>query len=779
MNLSPAERYIRAQSKSKFPISERFSQSFSFLLDDFQVEGCRTLEIGESVLIAAPTGSGKTIVGEFALYLALEQGKKAFYTTPIKALSNQKYQDFSEVFGFEKVGLLTGDNSINSEADIVVMTTEVLRNMLYSSSKTLENLRYVVMDEVHYLADRFRGAVWEETLIHLPESVQIAALSATVSNAEEFGEWLKLIRGNTRVIVTEKRPVPLYQQVLMGNKLLDLFVDSGKVNPQVLREERASFRGFKGDKWRDQKSIKLSRPEIIEKLSGANLLPAIVFIFSRSGCDLAVKQALSSGIRLTDKFEKEEILSLIEERTASLSENDLNVLGFSSWSDSLSRGFAAHHAGLLPLFKEIIEELFQKGLLKVVYATETLALGINMPARTVLLERLSKWNGESHVAITPGEYTQLTGRAGRRGIDEEGNAVILWSKDIDALSAAGLASTRTYPLRSSFKPTYNMAVNLIYQMGRERAKNSLGSSFAQFQADRAVVGLETQILKNNKALDSMRDEFNCHFGDFFQYAQIRYEIKESEKEMKKLNRRDQIAKEKVIENLRTDLRNHPCHQCSDREKHARQAEKYFRLKRENESLQDKISMKTKVIPRQFDEISDILSSRGYISGEKVSSAGLLLMKIYAEMDLVIAETFRSGIVDDLNPAELVGMLSIFLYEARKENPIVLPNSRLQEKISKISEIWLSIHEDEIAARINQTRSLDIGFFMGAYKWANGASLKSVLDEFEIGVGDFIRSIKQITDLLRQLQIAYPQNKERFTSCIDAINRGIISAAEDY
>ena len=779
MNLSPAERYKKAQSKSKFPISEKFSQSFPFLLDDFQVEGCRTLEAGESVLIAAPTGSGKTIVGEFALYLALEQGKKAFYTTPIKALSNQKYQDFSEVFGFEKVGLLTGDNSINSEADIVVMTTEVLRNMLYSSSKTLENLRYVVMDEVHYLADRFRGAVWEETLIHLPESVQIAALSATVSNAEEFGEWLKLIRGNTRVIVTEKRPVPLYQQVLMGNKLLDLFVDSGKVNPQVLREERASFRGFKGDKWRDQKSIKLSRPEIIEKLSGANLLPAIVFIFSRSGCDLAVKQALSSGIRLTDKSEKKEILSLIEERTASLSENDLNVLGFSSWSDSLSRGFAAHHAGLLPLFKEIIEELFQKGLLKVVYATETLALGINMPARTVLLERLSKWNGESHVAITPGEYTQLTGRAGRRGIDEEGNAVILWSKDIDALSAAGLASTRTYPLRSSFKPTYNMAVNLIYQMGRERAKNSLGSSFAQFQADRAVVGLESQILKNHKALDSMRHEFDCHLGDFFQYAQIRYDIKESEKEMKKLSRRDQVAREKDIANLRDELRNHPCHPCSDREKHARQAERYFRLKRENEGLQNKVSMKTKVIPRQFDEISDILSIRGYISGEQVSSAGLLLMKIYAEMDLVIAETFRSGIIDDLDTAELVGMLSIFLYEARKENPIILPNSRLQEKISQISKIWLSIHEDEIAARINQTRSLDIGFFMGAYRWAKGSSLKSVLDESEIGVGDFIRSIKQITDLLRQLQIAYPQSKERFASCIDAINRGIISAEEDY
>ena len=779
MNLSPAERYKKAQSKSKFPISEKFSQSFPFLLDDFQVEGCRTLEAGESVLIAAPTGSGKTIVGEFALYLALEQGKKAFYTTPIKALSNQKYQDFSEVFGFEKVGLLTGDNSINSEADIVVMTTEVLRNMLYSSSKTLENLRYVVMDEVHYLADRFRGAVWEETLIHLPESVQITALSATVSNAEEFGEWLKLIRGNTRVIVTEKRPVPLYQQVLMGNKLLDLFVDSGKVNPQVLREERASFRGFKGDKWRDQKSIKLSRPEIIEKLSGANLLPAIVFIFSRSGCDLAVKQALSSGIRLTDKSEKEEILSLIEERTASLSENDLNVLGFSSWSDSLSRGFAAHHAGLLPLFKEIIEELFQKGLLKVVYATETLALGINMPARTVLLERLSKWNGESHVAITPGEYTQLTGRAGRRGIDEEGNAVILWSKDIDALSAAGLASTRTYPLRSSFKPTYNMAVNLIYQMGRERAKNSLGSSFAQFQADRAVVGLESQILKNHKALDSMRHEFECHLGDFFQYAQIRYDIKESEKEMKKLSRRDQVAREKDIANLRDELRNHPCHPCSDREKHARQAERYFRLKRENEGLQNKVSMKTKVIPRQFDEISDILSIRGYISGEQVSSAGLLLMKIYAEMDLVIAETFRSGIIDDLDTAELVGMLSIFLYEARKENPIILPNSRLQEKISQISKIWLSIHEDEIAARINQTRSLDIGFFMGAYRWAKGSSLKSVLDESEIGVGDFIRSIKQITDLLRQLQIAYPQSKERFASCIDAINRGIISAEEDY
>ena len=775
MEITPAERFARSSKAKQFRFTNQFKERYPFDLDDFQISGCHAIEAGESVLVAAPTGSGKTIVGEFAIHLALETGKKAFYTTPIKALSNQKYQDLLLMFGEKNVGLLTGDNSINADASVVVMTTEVLRNMLYANSSTLANLGFVVMDEVHYLADRFRGAVWEETLIHLPESVQIAALSATVSNAEEFGDWLHTIRGNTKVILTEKRPVPLYQHVLMGNKLFDLFTDNGKVNPEVLREERAAYRGFKGDRWREKTSTRLTRPEVIDKLDREGLLPAIVFIFSRGACDQAVKQCLAAGLRLTNKDEREEILSVIESRISGLSESDLNVLGFTDWCEALGRGIAAHHAGLLPMFKEIIEDLFQRNLIKVVFATETLALGINMPARTVLLERLSKWNGESHVPVTPGEYTQLTGRAGRRGIDIEGNAVILWSNDVDATSTAGLASTRTYPLRSSFKPTYNMTVNLIQQMGRERARKSLGSSFAQYQADKAVVGIATQIKRNSQALESMRGEFECHLGDFYEYAKLRSDIKELEKGLKNKSRRARSLDEENIENIRFNLRSHPCHGCSDREKHARNSEKYFRLYRENQALETRMVAKTNVIPRQFDSIANILERRGYVSGDSLSSEGKVLAKIYAEMDLVIAESFRSGALDEFNSAELCAALSVFLFESRKENPIRLPSALFQEKISEIAKIWLSVHEDELDAGLSETRSVDLGFAWGVYRWANGSGLQSVLNDSDMSVGDFIRSIKQIMDLLRQLQIAFPDSRDKFVAAIKLLDRGLIAS----
>ena len=498
--ISPADKFTAAKKRSDHPITQKFVESFDFAFDDFQVAACNSVEDGHGVLVAAPTGAGKTVVGEFAAYLSLEQGKKCFYTTPIKALSNQKYQEFVNKFGSENVGLLTGDTNINSEAPVLVMTTEVLRNMLYQGSNTLVNLGSVVMDEVHYLADKFRGAVWEEVLIHLMESVQVISLSATVSNAEEFGEWLGEVRGTIDVIVSEVRPIPLYQHVLIGNKLIDLFTKPGQINSEILKLESEALRKVRHKNTRQSRWVddlnKLSRPEIIEKLDRMALLPAITFIFSRIGCDAAVKQCLQAGIKLTNADERKEIVETANRYTQNLAQEDLEILGHAEWLAALERGIAAHHAGLLPSFKSAVEDLFQRGLVKAVFATETLALGINMPAKTVVLEKLIKYNGEAHVPITPGEFTQLTGRAGRRGIDIEGNAVIQWSPSIDSATAAGLASTRTYPLRNSFSPTYNMAVNLISRFGRERARGSLESSFAQFQADRAVIGLVKQQRRN-------------------------------------------------------------------------------------------------------------------------------------------------------------------------------------------------------------------------------------------------------------------------------------------
>jgi ATP-dependent RNA helicase HelY len=541
---TPAERYAAAKQRGKHPLTIAFIEQFDFGFDDFQIKACQAVEDGKGVLVAAPTGAGKTVVGEFAAFSSLAQGKKCFYTTPIKALSNQKFQEFVERFGEDRVGLLTGDTNINSEADVLVMTTEVLRNMLYANSTTLKNLGSVVMDEVHYLADKSRGAVWEEVLIHLMESVQVISLSATVSNAEEFGDWLGEVRGSTEVIVSEIRPIPLYQHVLIGDRLVDLFREQGRINPEILGLEREALRQVRTprnrrDRFGDGDS-RLTRPDIIEKLQRENLLPAITFIFSRAGCDAAVKQCLSAGIKLTNTEERLEISETAARYTQNLAEEDLEVLGYRDWLIALERGIAAHHAGLLPSFKGAVEDLFKRGLVKAVFATETLALGINMPARTVVLEKLTKWNGEAHVSITPGEYTQLTGRAGRRGIDIEGNAVVQWSPTVDSATAAGLASTRTYPLRSSFTPTYNMSINLIARFGRERAHGSLESSFAQFQADRAVVGLVRQIKKNNSAAAELTDSAQCHLGDFSEYSRIRIDIKELERLLSKRDGRRSI-----------------------------------------------------------------------------------------------------------------------------------------------------------------------------------------------------------------------------------------------
>jgi ATP-dependent RNA helicase HelY len=550
---------------------------YDFEFDDFQVAACDALESGHGVLVAAPTGSGKTVVGEFAVHLALAEGRKCFYTTPIKALSNQKYNDLVSRYGAGSVGLLTGDNSINGEAPIVVMTTEVLRNMLYAGSLTLGGLGYVVLDEVHYLADRLRGAVWEEVIIQLPESVQVAALSATVSNAEEFGDWLEQVRGGTTVIVDETRPVPLWQHMLAGRRLYDLFARNGTVNPELRRLAqrdvvadrpgsqrpgrggagpggagrsavgrggagrgsasragagrgggragggRASGHGHLAVRYRTP-----SRPEVIERLDAEGLLPAITFIFSRAGCDAAVQQCLAAGLRLTTPEESAEIARIVAARTAGLADADLAVLGYADWLTGLRRGIAAHHAGLLPTFKEVVEELFAGGLIRAVFATETLALGINMPARTVVIEKLDKWNGEHHADLTAGEYTQLTGRAGRRGIDVEGHAVVLWQPSLDPLAVAGLAGTRTYPLTSSFRPTYNMAVNLVGQVGRVRAARLLESSFAQFQADRGVVGLARQGARLREQIAGLA--VTCELGDIASYDEIRRELGELERD---------------------------------------------------------------------------------------------------------------------------------------------------------------------------------------------------------------------------------------------------------
>jgi ATP-dependent RNA helicase HelY len=924
---TPAERYADYRRDRRHPVLRDFAAGYAFPLDDFQVRACREIEEGRGVLVAAPTGSGKTVVGEFAVHLALETGRKCFYTTPIKALSNQKYHDLVARHGVENVGLLTGDNTVNGEAPVVVMTTEVLRNMLYAGSRTLLGLGFVVMDEVHYLADRARGAVWEEVIIHLPESVTLVSLSATVSNAEEFGEWLATVRGETATIVEERRPVPLFQHVMVGRRLLDLFASSDVDAAAGFVQEGAPVNGellnIARDDWastrmRDRRAPKQrqgqrqgrqghrgraggrpvgsgrrvwipSRPEVIERLAGQSLLPAIVFIFSRVGCDAAVTQCLQAGVRLTTPEERDTIYEFVEAALADFGTDDLHALGYHDFLDGLTRGVAAHHAGMLPAFKQIVEELYLRGLCKVVFATETLALGINMPARTVVIEKLTKWNGEEHADITPGEYTQLTGRAGRRGLDVEGHGVVLWQPGMDPRQVAGLASTRTYPLRSSFRPSYNMAVNLVHQFGRERSRELLEQSFAQFQADKAVVGLARQLRKAEEALDGYAEAATCHLGDFMEYARLRRRIGETEKAASRARRSDRreealtsltrlrpgdvievpagkfsglavvvdpgtsdepprpyvvtaerqarrlsavdfptpveaITRIRVPKNfngrnpqmrrdlastlrnrthdftpppprerraptdgpeqdritqLRAELRAHPCHGCSDREDHARWAERWFKLDRDAATLRRRVERRTNTVARQFDRVCDVLTALDYLEGDTVTDRGRRLMRIYSELDLVAAESLRLGLWEELEPSGLAAALSVLVFEARRPDDASaprVPGGATKDAIGEMVRLWGQLDTLERDHKLDFLRQPDPGFAWVAYRWAEGDDLDDVLGGSDLSAGDFVRQMKQLIDFAGQVADAAVDTPVRETAreVVRRLRRGVVS-----
>ena len=564
-----------------------FQAQKPFPLDPFQIEACSEVEAGRGVLVCAPTGSGKTIVGEFAVALALSRGTKCFYTTPIKALSNQKYHDLVAEHGSDAVGLLTGDVSINGSADVVVMTTEVLRNMIYAKSPQLDRLSHVVMDEIHYLADIDRGAVWEEIILNLDDSVNLIGLSATVSNSEEFGEWLATVRGDTAIIVSEHRPVPLSQYMMVGRKIFPLFEpgedtvngdlvhaiarieqgshDEGRDDYEQGRGFRSRAAGRRSGRERGQDRVRpVGRPEVVQALQARDMLPAIIFIFSRAGCDGALFQCLRSRKELTTPEEQEQIRAIIDDGVKDIPEDDLQVLNYRQLRTAWVRGFAAHHAGMLPAFKHIVEQLFVRGLVKVVFATETLALGINMPARTVVLEKMVKFNGEAHVDLTPGQYTQLTGRAGRRGIDHIGNAVVQWAPAMDPREVAGLASTRTYPLISPFTPGYNMAINMLGMNGYADSIRLIEQSFAQFQTDRSVVGEVRDIERRQAKVDKLREQLERDVATYalpvgegddpaellVEYLQLRRDLTDAEKEARRASLDDrEVETRKILARL--------------------------------------------------------------------------------------------------------------------------------------------------------------------------------------------------------------------------------------
>ncbi|HKX70455.1 MAG TPA: DEAD/DEAH box helicase [Acidimicrobiales bacterium] len=859
---------------------------YPFELDPFQVRAIAALDDGESVLVAAPTGSGKTVVAEHAIARALREGAKALYTTPIKALSNQKFADLARRHGSASVGLLTGDNSINGDAPIVVMTTEVLRNMIYAGSPALDGLRFVVLDEVHYLQDTYRGPVWEEVIIHLPAAVRLVCLSATVSNAEEVAEWLGTVRGPTTLVLEERRPVELRNLYLVGDRqserphLLPTLVD-GRPNPEAERLDNDTLQGRsprRGNRRPRRRFFTPRRPEVIDMLAEREMLPALYFIFSRIGCEEAVTACLDAGLRLTTPDERARIRAIVEERAAALTDDDLDVLGYDRWEAALEMGLAAHHAGMVPPFKEAVEACFVEGLVKAVFATETLALGVNMPARSVVIERLTKFTGEARAFLTPGEYTQLTGRAGRRGIDELGYAIVLWSPFVPFDQVASLASSRTYGLRSAFRPTYNMAANLVRRYDPADAHHLLNLSFAQFQADRAVVRFETRIERQQERLARLEGEAACDRGDVEEYRALRQaeaqaapapatrgsiefalarlmpgdvvevggrrvavlsiahrkggairvkgidrdgdpvtlgadDVPEPPERLGRIEMpapyapNNRAFQHKIADDLRTarltrrppspddvgpagdgageeppspsPLAEHPVDGCPDRDRHLRALGQLDRARRELSDMRREVRTRTESLARRFDRVLRLLEAWGYLEGWALSERGQVLARTYHESDLLVAEAMTNGLLDGLDPASLAGLVSCFTYEQRGPTtppPPWFPSRLVRTRWGDLERLADELRADEEAAGLPGTRAPDPGFVALAHAWAAGEPLGEVLGDEELSGGDFVRNIKTLIDLVRQIGDVAPDpaTARAARQAAEALHRGVVS-----
>jgi ATP-dependent RNA helicase HelY len=874
-----------------------FESQYPFSLDRFQYEAIEHLANGYSVLVTAPTGSGKTVVAEFAVWLAEKEGAKTFYTTPLKALSNQKYRDFCSVYGAQNVGLLTGDNSLNPEAPVVIMTTEVLRNMIYERSTALYDLRFVVLDECHYLMDPFRGAVWEEIIIHLPAEVKIIGLSATVSNYKEFGEWLNDLRGDLRTIYHDKRTVPLRHYYMIGGIMVNLL--SGR-SPQVVDEYERSMkkRGGGGRKPRTKHLIP-RRADVAKRLHKSGMLPAIYFIFSRVGCDAGVTHCMEAGADLTSPQEKKAIEEQVLSRMAWLPEEDLKVFGFDQWLEGLKMGLASHHAGRLPIFKEVVEDLFMQGLVKVVFATETLSLGINMPAKTVVIESLYKFSGESHEFLTPTEYTQFTGRAGRRGIDKVGNAVTLYNPMVQFTQVQRLAEAESLPIRSSFALSYNMAVNLLHYNDMETAVHLLNSSFAQFHADRDVVRLERSKGKMSKRLRDYEGKVACersekameYYGLFTEVSRLEKELAEERKRRRRelINREleellvgdvivlhrkggrraavvlgisedkygnprlttmddrghflkvsygqfprppqtlghlgkpflpaDNKAQEKKLRHALTNFELPPpeeweeqaipqreelasareelackeCASCADRERCMEACKQMRNLQVEIGRIEKQMEARSDVSSRKLDDIKNVLTRLGYMDGDRPNSKGLLLSRIYNECDLLLVECLREGLLQPLDAAETAAFASIFVFESREgpssrraggrgrtREPAKAPSyptPELEEAVIKARSLEGRIKALEGRESLDLLRTLDAGFVRVVYDWASGEDIEYMATSYpQYSAGDFVRSMKQVLDILRQIKEAAgdPTLSDKVSRSMDLINRSIIA-----
>ena len=731
--------------------------SFPFELDDFQKEACKYIDDNKSVVVCAPTGAGKTVIAEHAIHRAIENNKRVFYTTPLKALSNQKFNDFSNKFGSDNVGLLTGDTSINRNAQIVVMTTEVFRNMLYgtnfgSVTENMKDVKYVILDEVHYMNDEQRGTVWEESIIYCPTNIQLVALSATVANAAQLTDWINTVHSETKLVNTDFRPVPLrfyYFDSSQPNNILPLFTPSGQLNKKI-KPERKQY----GRKRTPQRNIV---KDVVRNLHEKDMLPAIYFTFSRRKCDEQMEKCAS--LCLVSRKQQEEIKQIIDEY---LAENP--YLSKNKHIEYLMQGVASHHAGLLPGWKVLVEKLFQKGLIKVVFATETLAAGINMPARSTVISSVSKRTDSGHRMLTPSEFLQMSGRAGRRGMDEVGYVTIVGNPFQTPEEVAQLVLSDANPLESRFAPGYSMVTNLLQRFSLDEAKELILKSFGYFSSSSRLAPLLQVQEANNLKIEEL-SSFKCYHrlshSDLYEYNKIRALYVTNRKTYKTILKQEKNKKRElspdIIEfgektkELLHKMHGYPCDTCKLFKKHMKDIDILERYQSRQVKLLKQIEIEKDIFWNKFLAHRRLLTDLNYLKDDYPTQTGVMISQIRAENELFIAEIILSGVLENLNPSELSGVVCAITTEDLRIDamPYIPISPKTRKALNKIKDIKRKLDKAQNTYDINSPMYINSYFSSLIEYWVNGADWDDIISQMEISEGDIVRAFKRTVDVLRQ------------------------------
>lgn len=788
-------------------ISE-FQATLPWQLDPFQVEAMEKLDQSRGVLVSAPTSSGKTMVAEYAIHRAFADGVRAIYTTPLKALSNQKFRDFQRQYGPDRAGLVTGENTINEEAPVVVMTTEILRNLIYEDRARLRDVGYVILDEVHFIDDFPRGSVWEEIVVQAPHHIRLVGLSATIGNYQEVADWMTENRGPVATVFHEQRPVELRLWLSIQNRFLPLFSAEGQIDQRTWsRASEDEESEYRIRRFRSMPSNDLL--QVIPELERRAQLPAIYFIFSRRGCQEALQRCSFHAFDLTTPEEKERIDVIAHSRLATLRDPDEMAL-YNRTVDSamMRRGLAVHHAGLLPYHKELVEELFQAGLIKVVFATETLALGINMPARAVVISSFTKFDGVNFAHLTTGELTQLMGRAGRRGIDTLGHGIILKEPDVDIGTIYEVAMGEGPVVESKFLPNYNMALSLLRIYSPEEAEALMDRSFGQFQKRLAAARTTERMGNLESRLSDVRSMWSCErcsLDDMARYfaveerrRAIRIELRRLRREQGGAGRRGgrgrrgaqrQSLASRETTRLEIESRDLLAQQRKLSVVHCPQFAEHLSVYGEIRSLEDNLRVGQAEVSQQMDEYArklrrliHILRETGFVEADSPTEKGTLASRVYGENTLLVTEALWQGWFEGMTPAEICAVMVMLAAEDRNRDrgpraPRRYPSPAIAQTARLVRSLYFRFSDIERDLDEPNLRTPSHDYIDFAHRWAAGEALDTIPLPQAVDIGDAIKAMKSLYSLLRQLdwalrEAAHPL-RPTFRAAMEAMERDVI------